>query len=164
MKLYHLHQTQFLPLDITAAWDFFSSPRNLSVITPAKMKFRILSMSGGEKMHEGQIIKYTVKILPLVRVGWTTKITQVHYPNSFTDEQLAGPYKVWRHRHSFREVEGGVEMTDDLEYMAPLGALGVLANHIFVRKQLDEIFAYRFRVIESHFKKTESPGVRKVRK
>lgn len=152
MKAYYLHQTQFLPIDLPTAWDFFSSPKNLAVITPARMKFKILSNSGGEKMHEGQIITYTVKILPLVRVGWTTKITRVNYPNSFTDEQLAGPYKVWKHRHTFKAVEGGVEMTDDLEYVVPLGILGILANRIFVGKELDEIFKYRFRVLESYFK------------
>jgi ligand-binding SRPBCC domain-containing protein len=153
MKTYYLHQTQFLPISLNAAWDFFSSPKNLSVITPARMNFKILSVSGGEKIHEGQIICYKVGILPLVRVGWTTRISRVQYPDSFTDEQLAGPYKVWKHRHTFREVGGGVEMTDDLEYVVPMGVLGRLANVIFVRKELEEIFSYRFRVLETHFKK-----------
>ena len=103
-------------------------------------------------MHEGQIMKYTINIFPLIRVGWTTEITAVHYPTSFTDEQLEGPYKVWKHHHSFKEVEGGVEMTDDLEYVVPLGILGQVANHIFVAQQLDEIFKYRFNVLKSHFK------------
>jgi ligand-binding SRPBCC domain-containing protein len=117
------------------------------------MRFKILMRSGGEKMHEGQIIKYKVSILPFVRVGWTTRITQVRHPDSFTDEQLAGPYKVWRHRHTFKSVDGGVEMTDQVEYVVPMGLLGRVANLVFVRRELEEIFNYRFRVLETHFKK-----------
>jgi ligand-binding SRPBCC domain-containing protein len=153
MKTYYLRQTQFLPIDIITAWDFFSSAGNLSVITPPRMRFKILTRSGEEKMHEGQIITYRVSILPFVRVGWTTRITQVRYPDSFTDEQLAGPYKVWRHKHTFNRVEGGVEMTDQVEYVVPMGLLGRAANSIFVRRELEKIFNYRLSVLETHFKK-----------
>ena len=104
-------------------------------------------------MYEGQIIKYTVGIMPLVRVGWTTRISEVKYPTMFMDEQLSGPYQVWKHRHTFKEVAGGVEMTDDLEYVVPLGFLGTIANTLYVGREVGNIFAYRFKVLETYFSK-----------
>jgi hypothetical protein len=44
-------------------------------------------------------------------------------------------------------------MTDIVHYRNPLGLLGNLANKIFVKKQLKNIFDYRFREIEKMFGK-----------
>jgi len=151
MKTYYLRRTQFLPIDLVRAWDFFSSPKNLAVLTPTRMNFKILSQSGGEKMHEGQIIKYKVSVLPYVRLGWTTEITNVQYLSSFIDEQRSGPYKVWKHTHYFKAVNGGVDMTDELEYAIPFGLLGNLANALLVEREVKRIFDYRYKVLETYF-------------
>ena len=153
MKTYHLRRTQFLPIDLKTAWDFFSSPKNLAVITPARMNFKILSISGEEKLHKGQIIKYKVSVLPYVRLGWTTEITNAEYPTHFTDEQRKGPYQIWKHDHYFKEVNGGVEMTDELEYAIPFGLLGRLVNAILVGKEVTDLFDYRFKILETYFQK-----------
>ena len=152
MKIYHLKQTQFLSITQSDAWDFFSSPKNLSVITPQKMNFKILSMSGGEKMFAGQIIRYKVNVLPLVRVHWITEITNVDKPDYFTDEQRLGPYALWHHKHHFKSVEGGIEMTDEVEYAMPLGFIGRLAHWLFVGKEVSAIFGYRNKVLKDIFK------------
>jgi ligand-binding SRPBCC domain-containing protein len=148
MKIHTLFRTQFLPIPLKTAWVFFSSPGNLSLITPQKMNFEILSMTGGEKMHEGQLITYRVNVLPLVRVKWVTEITSVRQFHSFTDNQKSGPYRLWRHTHTFREVEGGVEMTDQVEYALPLGILGEVVHAILVKREVSAIFEYRFKVLQ----------------
>lgn len=117
------------------------------------MNFTILSQSGGERMHEGQIIKYKITVLPLVRVTWVTEITRVVNLVSFTDEQRVGPYSQWHHTHTFVEKAGGVEMTDEVKYAIPLGILGELANELFVEREVNRIFDHRFRVLESYFKR-----------
>jgi ligand-binding SRPBCC domain-containing protein len=151
MKIYHLHKTHFLPISIAEAWDFFSSPKNLGKITPAKMNFKITSISGGDKTYAGQIIKYKVTVLPLMRLTWVTEITHVKEPELFVDEQLSGPYALWHHQHHFKSVEGGVEMTDDLNYALPLGVLGQLANAVLVGRQVSAIFDYRTKVLNELF-------------
>ena len=151
MKIYTIGRTQFLPIDLQEAWSFFSSPKNLNVITPPEMNFKILSISGGTKMHAGQIIKYKVNIFPLVPTTWVTEITHVSEPTSFVDEQIKGPYSLWRHQHHFKEVNGGVEISDTVDYAIPLGILGQLANAIFVSKELDTIFDFRYKKLESIF-------------
>lgn len=153
MKTYSLKTKQFLPINLQHAWDFFSSPKNLAVITPKRLNFEILSGSEVEKMFQGQIIQYKITVLPMVRMFWETEITEVHELHSFTDTQRKGPYARWIHKHTFKEVNGGVEMIDELEYALPLGMLGRLVNHLFVEAEVKSIFDYRFKVLEKHFKK-----------
>jgi ligand-binding SRPBCC domain-containing protein len=155
MKIYHLKRTQILPITLTEAWDFFSTPRNLSRITPSEMGFEILYSSGGEKTYAGQIIRYKVSILPFVKLHWVTEITHVKEPFYFVDEQRFGPYALWHHQHIFREVPGGVEMTDELNYAIPLGFLGRFAHLVFVGREVNRIFDYRFRVLEEFFDKSK---------
>lgn len=151
MKIYHLKRTQFLPLTLSEAWEFFSTPKNLAKITPDHMGFKILYMSGGEKAYAGQIIQYKVNVLPGIKVNWLTEITQVQKPHHFIDEQRFGPYSLWHHQHHFKEVNGGVEMTDEVSYAIPFGWLGQLAQWIFVGREVNRIFDHRFVVLEKYF-------------
>ena len=41
--VYQLYKTQQLYCSLETAWQFFSSPQSLSRITPAEMKFQVLS-------------------------------------------------------------------------------------------------------------------------
>lgn len=154
MKVYSLTRTQILPITMREAWDFFSAPRNLSSITPAHMRFEIMESTGGSKMYPGQIIKYKVSVLPWVRVSWVTEITHVSEPVFFVDEQRFGPYRWWHHQHHFREVPGGVEMKDEVNYAVPFGFLGRIAHWAFVSRQLNSIFDFRFRVLAEFFEKS----------
>lgn len=152
MKIYNLKRVQTLPISLQEAWEFFSAPRNLSKITPAHMGFTILYVSGGEKTYPGQIIRYKVQVIPGIKMDWVTEITHVHEPRFFVDEQRFGPYALWHHQHHFKEVPGGVEMTDEVNYAIPFGVLGRIANFIFVGKEVNRIFDYRFKILEEYFK------------
>lgn len=156
MKIYHLKRIQFLPITLQQAWDFFSAPKNLGLITPTQMNFKVLYMSGGEKMYAGQIIRYKVAVKPWLVVDWTTEITHVNEPYHFVDDQRSGPYALWHHQHHFKEVDGGVEMTDDLHYAIPFGIFGRLANALFVEREVNAIFDYRFKILKSYFSKTKT--------
>ena len=41
MKIYTLERTEFLPVSLETAWDFFSNPSNLPRITPPELNLRI---------------------------------------------------------------------------------------------------------------------------
>jgi len=156
MKIYNLKRIQLLPISLPEAWEFFSSPGNLSKITPEYMGFKILYLSGGDKAYAGQIIRYRVSILPGIKVHWVTEITQLKELAYFIDEQRFGPYTLWHHQHHFKEVPGGVEMTDEVNYAIPLGLLGRFAHWLFVGKEVNTIFEHRFRILEQYFKTTKS--------
>jgi ligand-binding SRPBCC domain-containing protein len=153
MKIYNLKRTQFLPISLAEAWEFFSTPRNLAKITPGEMGFHILYVSSGEKTYPGQIIRYKVQVPPGVKLHWVTEITHVHEPYYFVDEQRFGPYALWHHQHHFKEVAGGVEMIDEVNYAIGFGLIGQFANWLFVGKEVNRIFEHRYKVLEEYFKK-----------
>ena len=59
------------------------------------------------------------------------------------DEQRFGPYALWHHKHFLKEIDGGVEMEDIIDYKIPFGFLGRLTHPILVKPKLEEIFSYR---------------------
>jgi ligand-binding SRPBCC domain-containing protein len=142
MKIYTLHTKQNLPITVEEAWDFLSSPKNLKTITPDYMGFII--QSGAEKpMFPGQLIQYIVTPVLGIPTKWVTEITHVVDKKYFVDEQRFGPYALWHHKHFIKEIPGGVEMEDIVDYKLPLGILGQLAHPILVKPKLKEIFDYR---------------------
>lgn len=151
MSSYTFKTIQRLPISLDEAWEFFSSPRNLKEITPAYMNFRVLTNSDSEKMFAGQIITYKVSPVLGIPMFWMTEITHVKDREYFIDEQRFGPYALWHHKHFFKEIPGGIEMTDFLDYKLPLGILGNIAHALFVKKQIESIFQYRYKVLEERF-------------
>jgi ligand-binding SRPBCC domain-containing protein len=142
MKIYTFHRKQKLPITIETAWTFLSNPKNLKTITPDYMSFDILS-GADRPMFAGQIIQYIVTPILGIKTKWVTEITQVDHQKYFVDEQRFGPYALWHHKHFIKEIDGGVEMEDIIDYKVPMGILGQLVHPILVKPKLKEIFAYR---------------------
>ena len=152
-KVYSIKFVQNLPVTLDVAWDFFSKPANLKDVTPSNLGFNIISKYHGDTMYAGQIIEYTVKPILGIPLYWMTEITHVQQHKYFVDEQRFGPYSLWHHQHHFKEINGGVEMTDIVHYKVPYWFLGGIANIIIVKKQLQQIFDFRFKAAEEKFGK-----------
>jgi ligand-binding SRPBCC domain-containing protein len=150
-KVYRFSAEQFIPSDIHTVWKFMSAPQNLNKITPASMNFEILNNSADGEMYPGMVISYKVSPLPGFRVNWVTEITHVQHLHYFVDEQRFGPYSFWHHKHFLREVEGGVMMTDIVDYKIPFGWIGDLGNALLIKHKLKEIFAFRKQALEKLF-------------
>ncbi|WP_339662491.1 SRPBCC family protein [uncultured Polaribacter sp.] len=142
MKIYTFHRTQKLPITLDQAWDFLSNPKNLKVITPDYMSFDIIS-DIDRPLYTGQIIQYIVTPLLGIKTKWVSEITHIEHKKYFVDEQMYGPYALWHHKHFIKEIDGGVEMEDIIDYKVPLGILGQLVHPFLVKPKLEEIFAYR---------------------
>ena len=142
MGIQRISKKQFLPISIEEAWDFFSAPGNLKIITPDYMDFKILY--GGESpIYPGQIIAYTVKPVLNLPMQWITEISEVEEGKYFIDNQISGPYKLWHHKHFFQPRGNGVEVIDIVDYILPFGILGGIAHYTFVKNKLEAIFNYR---------------------
>lgn len=152
-KVYQLKKVQFIPASIEKVWEFFSAPENLKTITPSHLGFQILSKKYGDTMYAGELIEYMVKPILGIPLYWMTEITQVEPLKYFIDEQRYGPYSFWHHQHHFKEVDGGVEMTDIVHYKIPFWFLGDIANSLIVKSQLQKIFDFRKEVTDKTFGK-----------
>jgi ligand-binding SRPBCC domain-containing protein len=140
--VHRLQRIQRLPIGLSEAWEFFSNPKNLELVTPRDLGFRITS-DIPSKMYQGAIITYQVTPLLHIPATWVTEIAHISEPHYFVDRQLIGPYRLWYHEHRFREVGGGIEIEDIVHYALPFGSLGRLVNKMIVRKRIQEIFDFR---------------------
>jgi uncharacterized protein len=134
------------PLDETFA--FFSKAGNLGMLTPAAMRF---SIDGPAPMiSEGTSIAYRLRVAS-VPMTWRSRIVNWMPGSGFSDFQEGGPYRSWWHEHSFRASGTSTVMEDRVCYAPPLGALGRLANRLFIVPTLRRIFRYRADVIRLRF-------------
>ncbi len=101
------------------------------------------------------IITYVVRPVLNIPTNWVTEITHVKEGEFFVDEQRMGPYTLWHHQHKIEPIDGGVLMTDIVTYIPPFGFIGAIANKLFIRNKLKEIFSFRTKAVEDIFGKFE---------
>lgn len=144
-----LERTTLVAAPLPAVFDFFSDPRNLARLTPPSMRFRIVE-APRRRLRAGDRMRYTIRVFG-IPLRWTTLITSWDEGRSFSDVQERGPYRTWKHTHSFAAAEGGVEMRDRVEYELPFGPLGRLAHALWAGRELRRIFDFRARAIAEVF-------------
>ena len=145
-RIHLLERRQRLELPAEEAFEFYGDARNLEVITPPWLGFKVLG-DGAIEMRAGAHIDYRLRLhgLPM---RWRTRIEVWEPPLRFVDVQLRGPYSLWEHTHTF-EPDGAhaVAIGDRVRYALPFGALGDLAHATIVRRDLARIFDYRARAV-----------------
>ncbi len=133
-----LARTVWLPRAPQDIFPFFADAWNLELLTPPWLKFRILTPPP-LVMRLGAVIDYRLRLRG-IGFRWRTKITAWQPPERFVDEQVRGPYRLWRHEHLFEARDGGTLMTDRVSYRV-LG--GAWVDRFWVRPELERIFGYR---------------------
>ncbi|ACM21198.1 SRPBCC domain protein [Geotalea daltonii FRC-32] len=147
MPEHTLHYSQTLEFPRSCVFEFFAEAANLGTITPPELEFVILSKLPLE-MKEGAEIAYRLKLFG-VPFSWKSRIIAWSPPDFFVDEQVEGPYRLWIHKHSFRDGPNGTTIIDDdVRFRLPVAPMGEAAYPI-VRKQLERIFIYRQQAVRS---------------
>ena len=134
---------QSLPGTPEQVFPFFSDAFNLEQITPPWLRFSVLT-PGPIDVGEGTLIDYRLRLhgVPLL---WHTRITGWDPPHRFSDEQISGPYRAWRHLHTFEPLGDGRTLSRDaVEYRIRGGrAVQAVAQRVLVERDLRAIFEYR---------------------
>lgn len=145
---YILHAECLLPRPIDEVFEFFSDACNLEQLTPSWLKFTVLTPAPIE-MQKGQLIDYRLRVrgIPL---RWQSEISEWDPPYKFVDESRKGPYKFWHHQHIFESEGDNTRVIDIVHYGVPGGAL---IHSLFVRRDVEKIFAYRQKVLHELFPK-----------
>lgn len=136
---------QWIPLQQSEVFPFFSDAKNLELITPPWLNFKILKISSRE-IKTGTLIDYSLKLHGFP-INWRTEILNWEPNSKFSDTQLKGPYKKWHHTHYFESLKNGTLMTDEIIYQLPLGKMGSLAAGGLVASDVKKIFKYRKKII-----------------
>jgi ligand-binding SRPBCC domain-containing protein len=139
--MYKLIYEQIIPLPLAQVFDFFQRPENLSRLTPPWLGFKIVTPPP-LVMAKGLEIDYRIRLLG-VPVSWRSRITRYEPPTCFVDEQISGPYQLWRHTHQFVEEGNKTRVIDQVEYALYGGPFGRWMHALYVRRSLENIFNYR---------------------
>jgi ligand-binding SRPBCC domain-containing protein len=146
---YRLKRELWVPRSVPEVFDFFSRAENLERITPPWMRFRILTPPP-IAMRTGTTIAYALRVRG-IPIRWLTEIERWDPPYEFTDIQAKGPYKYWHHTHRFSALAGGTSIVDIVHYSLPFGWLGRLVHRLQVAQDVEQIFDYRARRVQSLF-------------
>ena len=119
-------------------FDFFADAFQLERMTPPWLHFSVVTPRPIE-MRAGTLIDYQLR-LHGIPIRWGTKITAWEPPFQFIDEQISGPYRLWRHLHTFEEIDGKTVCRDQVDYSVPGGPL---VHSLFVKRDVQRIFEYR---------------------
>ncbi len=110
-------------------------------LTTPWQKIRIVEHKGS--ITNGSILKFRIYQGPLP-VTW-----EAHHDNhienkQFQDIQKRGPFRSWRHTHRFDpSPEGGVTLTDHIEYTLPVHPLSAPLAPILFEPMLERMFNFR---------------------
>ena len=154
-----LRASTIVPRPLEETFAFFADVRNLERITPPSLRFRIVGDVGDGATSEGMLIEYRLRLRG-VPIGWRTRITRFDPPHSFIDEQLRGPYRLWRHEHTFHEHgPDRTRMLDTVEFVPRGGQpLAGIVDRLFVAREVRGIFEWRARALEELLPARESAG------
>jgi ligand-binding SRPBCC domain-containing protein len=132
---------------VADVFGFLADARNLNALTPAFLRFRILTPTP-VSMERGTRIEYRLSFrgIPL---RWTSEITDWEPTRFFAYEQRRGPYRLWRHEHALESLPGGGTRTTDRVLWALAG--GAVARRLWVEPHLERIFEVRNRVLRERF-------------
>lgn len=144
MKVHKINTSVRVPLHIDEVFPFFYDVLNLQRITPPELDFGILTPQP-IKIELGTIVDYRMKLFG-VPFKWRSVISVWEPPRRFVDEQVSGPYRLWKHTHNFYPDGEGTIVEDDVSYRLPLWPLGEIAYPL-VMAQLKRIFSYRQGII-----------------
>jgi ligand-binding SRPBCC domain-containing protein len=149
MKINTIHRQQWISAALEQVFSFFCVARNLDLITPPELRFKLLGQSHFE-LRAGTLIDYELAWhgLPM---RWRSRIEDWRPPALFIDVQRKGPYRLWRHTHSFEARDVGTLMRDTVEFEVPFGGVGDLCAGWLVRRDVDRIFDYRAQQISLLF-------------
>ncbi len=119
---------------------FITEPVNLQKIMPAD--YHVTSTAPIPPMKKGA--EYEIRISRYgVSVAWGILIEEMTPGEMFRDRQTSGPFSVWVHTHSLEGHGQGTLMKDIIEYDVAFGLFGKLAQDLYIKRELQRIFAHR---------------------
>ena len=143
--------TTRVPASADAVFDWHEAPGAFERLTPPWERVRVVRHEGG--IRDGARVSLRVGAKPF-SLGWDLEHRDYERGRSFTDLQLAGPFRYWKHVH--RMIPQGPQaciLEDAIEYELPLGTIGRLIGGPFVQRTLKRLFSYRHGVTRRAFEK-----------
>lgn len=135
-----IERTVAINAPIEKVFHFHDDTKNLLKITPPNIRVTIETVG---KPGLGYEVTLKIRQFFFFVMRWHVRISAYEAPRLMVDEQVRGPFKTWKQTRLLNERNGVTELTDIVEYEAPFGVLGRIANAILIRRQIEQMFTYR---------------------
>lgn len=156
MPTLEFETTVAAPIDRVWAWHL--DARHLERLSPPEMNVRVATADN--PMREGSQVTIDLKG-PFGRaVRWVARIVELREPHDvvfgrearFVDQQVEGPFSLWRHEHDFERVEEKTtRIYDRITYAPPLGPVGLLIDVLYLRWRIRAGVRHRHRMLQKEF-------------
>ena len=134
-----------------AVFDWHEAPGAFERLTPSWERVRVLRHQGGIK--DGARVALLVGPAP-ISMRWELEHRDYQRGRSFTDTQISGPFRSWKHVHRMLpDGPNACTLEDTIQYQLPLGAFGAICGGWFVRRKLRRLFAHRHAVTRQAFER-----------
>lgn len=132
-----IHLTSFIqaPADRVIALSRSLSLRKKTLKPGAE---QILSSAGDALLKTGETITLRARHFGKTR-EITARITESPESMGFTEEQVRGDLRSYRHEYHFKPTENGTILIDVVEFEGPRDLLGALASRFFLKSYLQKM-------------------------
>ena len=143
-----IHLTSFIAAPIERVFDL-SRSINLHQISTASSNEKAIDGVMTGLINKDETVTWQAKHLFKIRL-FTSKITAMQSPVSFTDEMVKGDFKSFHHEHHFKAAANGTIMIDLINFETPYGKIGKIANALFLKSYLQKFLIKRNEVIKEY--------------
>jgi ligand-binding SRPBCC domain-containing protein len=133
------HQS-ILPTTIERMIAFHNDPRAINRLTPPPMFVQCLR-DDRTSLTDGELL-FWLWFGP-IPIHWLARHEPGPTEYSFQDRMIEGPLDSWLHQHIFKEVPGGIQLTDRVTFAHKPGLPGLLTRLVFDGLPLRFLFIYR---------------------
>lgn len=144
----NIHLTSFINAPVERVFDL-SRSINLHHISTLQTNEKAIAGVVNGLINKDETVTWEAKHLFKVR-RFTSRITAMERPSSFTDEMVKGDFKSFYHEHHFKAVENGTLMIDKVNFESPYGFAGKIFNTLFLRSYIEKFLIKRNEVIKEY--------------
>lgn len=142
-----------LEAPLERVWQFHNAVELLLELTPPDTQ---VTLEGDVEPMDAGVV-YVLRIRRSgITLRWETRIVEYDPPNGFTDRQVAGkgPFAYWQHQHQFTALSPTrTRLVDHVTYVVPFGVLGSIVDALFVRREINKLFAFRHQVTRAELER-----------
>jgi len=143
-----IHTTTFIAAPIERVFDL-SRSINLHQISTAPTNEKAIDGVITGLINKDETVTWQAKHLFKTRL-FTSKITAMQSPVSFTDEMIKGDFTSFHHEHHFKTVQNGTIVIDIIQFETPYGFIGNIVNRLFLTSYLERFLVKRNAVIKEY--------------
>jgi len=141
-----IHLTTFIAAPVERVFDL-SRSIDLHKASMKNYKESIMDGKLTGLLDLNETVTWTAKHLFKQRV-LKVKMTRIHRPDYFIDEQEEGDFKMLKHEHYFKTIENGTIMIDQFHFETAFGFFGRFFNRLYLEKYMTRLLNERNQLIK----------------